>query len=209
MLRRDERGQAVPLALVVVALAILATAAIAELGGNVVDAGRARTAADAAALAGVEGGREASARVAADNGATLVSWSSRSDGDCGHGHRDGAHRAGDGDRSSHESRTVRAWPARATAEALRTLDVMASTERPDAIAPADADAKDSLPAVRQRRCRAERLRNLSPSESDVPATSDDSGPLALGSATTHELLEPAGTMATRSRRTEPPSLASW
>ncbi len=61
MVGRDERGQAVPLALVVVALAILATAAIAELGGNVVDAGRARTAADAAALAGVEGGREASA----------------------------------------------------------------------------------------------------------------------------------------------------
>ena len=50
--------------------------AIAELGGNVVDAGRARTAADAAALAGVEGGREASARVAAENGAALVSWSS-------------------------------------------------------------------------------------------------------------------------------------
>ena len=50
----------------VVALAILATVAIAELGGNVVDAGRARTAADAAALAGVEGGREASARVAAE-----------------------------------------------------------------------------------------------------------------------------------------------
>jgi Putative Flp pilus-assembly TadE/G-like len=81
MLARDERGQAVPLALVVVAVAILATVAIAELGGNVVDAGRARTAADAAALAGVEGGREASATVAAENGATLVSWSSRPDGD--------------------------------------------------------------------------------------------------------------------------------
>ena len=79
MRRSDERGQAVPLALVVVALAILATVAIAELGGNVVDAGRARTAADAAALAGVEGGRQ-SARVATDNGATLVSWSSGVDG---------------------------------------------------------------------------------------------------------------------------------
>ena len=78
---RDERGQAVPLALVVIAVAILATVAIAEFGGNVVDAGRARTAADAAALAGVEGGRDASAGVAADNGATLVSWSSRFDGD--------------------------------------------------------------------------------------------------------------------------------
>jgi hypothetical protein len=80
MMKRDERGQAVPLALAVVALAIVATVAIAELGGNVVDAGRARTAADAAALAGVEGGRDASARVAAGNGATLLAWSRRPDG---------------------------------------------------------------------------------------------------------------------------------
>jgi hypothetical protein len=78
---RDDRGQAVPLALVAVALAILATVPLAELGGNVVDASRARTAADAAALAGVEGGREASTRVAAENGAKLVEWSSRADGD--------------------------------------------------------------------------------------------------------------------------------
>jgi Putative Flp pilus-assembly TadE/G-like len=78
---RDDRGQAVPLALIAVALAILATVALAELGGNVVDAGRARTAADAAALAGVEGGHEASSRVAAENGATLIAWSSRPDGD--------------------------------------------------------------------------------------------------------------------------------
>jgi hypothetical protein len=77
----DDRGQAVPLALVAVALAIVATVALAELGGNIVDAGRARTAADAAALAGVEGGREASMRVADENGATLVSWSKRPDGD--------------------------------------------------------------------------------------------------------------------------------
>ncbi len=76
----DDRGQAVPLALVAVALAIVATVALAELGSNVVDASRARTAADAAALAGVEGGREASGRVAAENGATLVLWSSRADG---------------------------------------------------------------------------------------------------------------------------------
>ena len=77
---RDRRGQATPLALVVVVLAVVAVVAIAELGGNVVDAGRARTAADAAALAGVEGGRDASAQIATLNGATLVSWSSRPDG---------------------------------------------------------------------------------------------------------------------------------
>jgi hypothetical protein len=75
----DERGQAVPLGLAVVVVAVLVMVAIAELGGNVVDAGRARTAADAAALAGVEGGREASARVAAGNGAELLSWSSNTE----------------------------------------------------------------------------------------------------------------------------------
>lgn len=72
----DERGQAVPLVLAVVALAVVVTVAVAELGGNVVDAGRARTAADAAALAGVEGGESAAQRLAAENGATLVSFAS-------------------------------------------------------------------------------------------------------------------------------------
>ena len=73
---RDQRGQATPLALVVVVLAVVATFAIAHLGRTVADAGRARTAADAAALAGVEGGQAASARLAAEHGATIVSWSS-------------------------------------------------------------------------------------------------------------------------------------
>jgi hypothetical protein len=77
---RDRRGQATPLALAVIVLAVVAVVAIAELGGNVVDAGRARTAADAAALAGVEGGRDASARIAALNGATLTAWTGRPDG---------------------------------------------------------------------------------------------------------------------------------
>jgi hypothetical protein len=66
--------------LVVVVLAVVAVVAIAEVGGNVVDAGRARTAADAAALAGVEGGPEASTKIASLNGASLVSWSSQADG---------------------------------------------------------------------------------------------------------------------------------
>ena len=72
----DDRGQATPLAAVVVVLAVVATFAIAHLGRTVTDAGRARTAADAAALAGVEGGEAASARLAAEHGATIVSWSS-------------------------------------------------------------------------------------------------------------------------------------
>jgi Flp pilus assembly protein TadG len=73
---RDDRGQAVPLALVAVVVAVVVTFAIASLGRSVVDAGRARTAADAAALAGVEGGRSGSSRLAAEHGATLVAWSS-------------------------------------------------------------------------------------------------------------------------------------
>ena len=73
---RDDRGQAVPLVLVAVVMTVVATLAIASLGRSVVDAGRARTAADAAALAGVEGGQAASARLATEHGATIVSWSS-------------------------------------------------------------------------------------------------------------------------------------
>ena len=72
---RDERAQATPLVLVVVVLAVVVTFAVAHFGRNVVDAGRARTAADAAALAGVEGGRDAAARLAAEHGAAILSWS--------------------------------------------------------------------------------------------------------------------------------------
>jgi hypothetical protein len=76
---RDERGQAVPLAAALVGLAVVVTIALGGLAGDVVDAGRARTAADAAALAGVEGGRGAAARLAAANGGSLVSWSQQGD----------------------------------------------------------------------------------------------------------------------------------
>jgi len=71
----DERGQATPLALVAVVFAVVVTFAIGHLGRTVVDAGRARNAADAAALAGVEGGRGAAARLAAEHGGAVVSWS--------------------------------------------------------------------------------------------------------------------------------------
>jgi Flp pilus assembly protein TadG len=71
---RDDRGQAVPLVAVVIVLALVVTLAIGDLGRSAGDAGRARAAADAAALAGVTGGRNAAAELAAANGATLVSW---------------------------------------------------------------------------------------------------------------------------------------
>jgi len=99
----DERGQAVPLVAVVVVIAVVLTAAMGHFGRDVVDAGRARTAADAAALAGVEGGRAASARLAAEHGAELVAWS----------------RSGD-DRAITVRVTVRVGRARASAAASNT-----------------------------------------------------------------------------------------
>jgi hypothetical protein len=70
----DDRGQAVPLVLALAAVAIVLTVAFGVFTGDVVDAGRARTAADAAALAGVEGGRPASVRLAAAHHGTVTAW---------------------------------------------------------------------------------------------------------------------------------------
>jgi hypothetical protein len=70
----DDQGQAVPLAGALVAVAAVLVLGIGSLAGDVGDAGRARSAADAAALAGVDGGRPRSAALAVANGATLVSW---------------------------------------------------------------------------------------------------------------------------------------
>jgi hypothetical protein len=71
---RDERGQAVPLAAALVAIAAMLVVGIGVMARDVGDAGRARAAADAAALAGVVGDRPASSALAAANGATLVGW---------------------------------------------------------------------------------------------------------------------------------------
>jgi hypothetical protein len=71
---RDERGQAVPLAAALVAVAAMLVVGIGVMARDVGDAGRARAAADAAALAGVLGDRAASVALASANGATLVSW---------------------------------------------------------------------------------------------------------------------------------------
>lgn len=76
---RDDRGQAVPLTAGLVAIAAVLVLGMGEFAGDVVDAGRARSAADAAALAGVGDGRAGSASLAAGNGATLLSW--RREGD--------------------------------------------------------------------------------------------------------------------------------
>lgn len=67
-------GQAVPLVLVVVLLAVVVTLALIPLAQATQERAAARTAADAAALAGAAEGEEAAREVAAANGATLVTW---------------------------------------------------------------------------------------------------------------------------------------
>jgi Flp pilus assembly protein TadG len=71
--QRGDRGQATVLVAAVLAVTVLATAGLARLGGVMVDGSRAQAAADAAALAAVEGGVDAAARLADRNGARLVS----------------------------------------------------------------------------------------------------------------------------------------
>lgn len=77
MIRRHgaDRGSAA-LLVVLMAAGIVAAAliALATVGPVLIDANRARSAADAAALAGAHDGREAAAAMAAVNGASLVGW---------------------------------------------------------------------------------------------------------------------------------------
>jgi nitrous oxide reductase accessory protein NosL len=69
-----QRGQALPLLTVVVALAALVVIGLGRLGGMVVARAEAQTAADAAALAGAVHGRAAAERLATANGGRLVTW---------------------------------------------------------------------------------------------------------------------------------------
>lgn len=70
-LRDLESGSAVISFLAVVAAAVLAVAGVAHLGGEAVASGRARTAADAAALGAAIGDRSLAAAVATANGGSL------------------------------------------------------------------------------------------------------------------------------------------
>jgi len=70
-----DRGSAsVMVVLVAVAFTVAAGTGLARLSRDLIDVARARSAADAAALASVEGGRAAADELAVTNGATLVSW---------------------------------------------------------------------------------------------------------------------------------------
>lgn len=72
--RRCDAGSALLTGAVVVALAGALAVAVATVGARAVVASRAQAAADAAALAGAVAGEAAAGRVAAANGARLVSF---------------------------------------------------------------------------------------------------------------------------------------
>jgi hypothetical protein len=64
---RRDGGQATPLVALIVVTALLAALLVARVGGAMVDQARARNAADAAALAGVTGGKTSAERLAGNN----------------------------------------------------------------------------------------------------------------------------------------------
>lgn len=76
---RPDRGSAILAVTSVVVLSGLVALATARLGVAMVQRTCARTAADAAALAGVEGGPAAAGRLAAANGGRLVSFAAAGD----------------------------------------------------------------------------------------------------------------------------------
>lgn len=71
---RGTEGQAAPLVLAVVALAVVVLLALVPLARGAQERAQARAAADAAALAGAAEGEATAREVAAANGAELTSW---------------------------------------------------------------------------------------------------------------------------------------
>ena len=69
-----DRGQAVPLMAAMLLLAMGAVVATIEIGRLLNESATARTAADAAALAGAADGPDGAASIAAANGAVLLSY---------------------------------------------------------------------------------------------------------------------------------------
>ena len=70
-----DRGQAAVVLVVVASVVfVVSAAALVVLGGRVVERTRAQTAADAAALASLDGGRPGAEALAERHGAELVSW---------------------------------------------------------------------------------------------------------------------------------------
>ena len=69
-----DRGQAAPLMVVMLLALMVAVVATVEIGRFLDESARARTAADAAALAGAAAGRTEAAALAAANGGLLLSY---------------------------------------------------------------------------------------------------------------------------------------
>jgi len=74
---RGDRGQAVPVMLGLVAVAVVVLLALVPLVQAAQQRAAARNAADAAALAGAAEGEAAAREVASANGADLVGWRAR------------------------------------------------------------------------------------------------------------------------------------
>lgn len=72
--RREERGQVAPVVALLMVVAGLACLGLGRFGGAAVDLAQARTAADAAALAGAAAGEPAARQLAEANGATLSAY---------------------------------------------------------------------------------------------------------------------------------------
>ncbi|MEQ1874141.1 MAG: helicase/secretion neighborhood TadE-like protein [Ilumatobacteraceae bacterium] len=75
--KRQDRGQAIVLVLAVVVVAVVCTVAMAGFSARLVDKQQAQLAADAAALAGVVGGRVAADELATANEGVLTMFEVR------------------------------------------------------------------------------------------------------------------------------------
>jgi hypothetical protein len=73
----NDSGQVLPLVSVVLVLVALVCLGLTRLGGGVADRARARTAADAAALAGARDGEDVAGEVASDNHGELIAYVAR------------------------------------------------------------------------------------------------------------------------------------
>jgi hypothetical protein len=77
--RAEDRGQAIVLVLAVVVVAVVCTVAMGRFSARLVDQQQAQLAADAAALAGVVGGRVAAEELATANEGVLTFFEVRGD----------------------------------------------------------------------------------------------------------------------------------
>ena len=171
----DDRGQAVPLAVAMMALVAVALVAFVPFGAAVVERARARTAADAAALAGAADGEDAARELAEDNGGELLDFETRGD------EVRVRVRVGDVDAYARARATVRAVPGAGTSAGGRAglAPVMLA-----ALARADGLLGEPVPIVSGLRTRDQQQalwdrRHTNPYPVARPGTSDHERGLAV------------------------------